>query len=98
MQCCRSSPDRQQPQERIDLTGIGSPTLDLSWMSQISPDLLRHHGLDHYFGQQGSLSHSITSLSMPSSREEQIASRRQYIQETLVAKVSTVQYVEPTLQ
>lgn len=61
-------------------------------MSQISPDLLRHHGLDHYFGQQGLLSHSITSLSMPSTREEQIASRRQYIQETLVAKVSKVQY------
>jgi hypothetical protein len=93
MRCCRSSANRQRqrPQEqRIDLTGIGSPNLDLSWMSQISPDLLRHHGLDHYFGQaQGSLSHSIsTSLSMPSSREEQIASRRQYIQETLVAKVS----------
>jgi hypothetical protein len=92
MRCCRSSASRQRSQEqRIDLTGIGSPTLDLSWMSQISPDLLRHHGLDHYFGQaQGSsLSHSISrSLSMPSSREEQIASRRQYIQETLVAKVS----------
>jgi hypothetical protein len=106
MKCRRSSPssaaDRQQQQqhqqlaqERIDLTR--SPNLDMSWMSQISPNMLRHHGLDHYFGQQGSLSHSIASLSLPSSPGEQIASRRQYIQETLVAKVSTSMKIQTSL-
>jgi hypothetical protein len=56
---------------------------DLGWISQISPDLLRHAGLEQYFARQAA---AMQTNNPPQSEEERIEARKAFIERSLLSK------------